>query len=114
MIAARKAVLVQHLVEKNAGMISRKWSTAAVGAMHSGCKPDDHEARVGCTKRRHGPAVVLGIAIFNIIKEGREPWTGAAIPVEDGILEHALQSSMWRMIASPKPRVPMSFAPGTI
>ena len=94
MIATREPIFVQHLVEKDAGVITRKRATRPIGAVHAGRKSDDEEARVRRTKWRHGTTIVIRITFLNVVEKRREPRTIATLFVEYCVVNQWSQSSM--------------------
>jgi hypothetical protein len=114
MIATGESVFMHFLIEQNPRVIPGKRTPGPVRTMHTRGKADDKKSRIAAAERRNGPAVVIGITFVYVIQKRRKSGTLTAVFVEQCVADQERQSSMWRMIASPNPRVPTSLAPGTI
>src|SRR5690606_14770051 len=116
-----ETVLEQGLVQENAGVIPRERPACSVRAMHAGREAHDQQARVDVPEWPYRAAVVVRMPVLHTVEKPGEPRTQAAILVENAFVHrflpdirraHSSGSSMCRITASPKPRVPTSVAPG--
>ena len=82
MIAARKAIFVQHLIQENARVIPGKRPPRSIGAMHAWREPNNQETRVGGAERWHGTAVIVRETILYVIEKPREPRAVTTLFVE--------------------------------
>ena len=76
---------MQRVVKQNTRMIPGERSAGAIGAMQSGCEPDDEPARCVSTERGHGRSVVTGEALPGRFPERRKPRTTPALRIEQRV-----------------------------
>ena len=70
-------------------MIARERPARPIGPVHPGRKPDNQEAGTRVTEWRHRQAVVIQVALPDIIEEAGQSRAGAAVPIENH--NHALR-----------------------
>ena len=97
--------LVQRLIQKNTGMVACEWAPGTIRAVHARRKPDDQESRRIIAERRHRPAIIIRVFVFDVIKKPGKPGTRAAVPIEDRVLQ-----LLARYLCSPAIRIATSMA----
>src|SRR5690606_36392911 len=116
-----ETVLEQGIVQENAGVIPRERPACSVRAMHAGREAHDQQARVDVPEWPYRAAVVVRMPVLHTVEKPGEPRTQAAILVANAFVRRLLPddrrapssgSSMCRISASPKPRVPTRVPPG--
>ncbi len=66
-------------------MVARERPARAVGAMHTRRQTDDQQPGLAVAERRHGLAVVVRVAIVDLVEERREARARPTGAVEDAV-----------------------------
>ena len=78
-----EAKLMQHLIEKNAGVISGERSPRCIGAVHTGRETNNKKTRLFIAERWHGPAVIARKKFLNVVQKFNESGAIATLKIEN-------------------------------
>ena len=73
---------MQGFIEKDARVITRKWSAGGIGAVHARREPNDTKLCFGVTECRHRPGKIVGVLFSYLFEETGESRALHAVGIE--------------------------------